>query len=78
MSTNKLIFGHTWEEIQAGQQKKNLNRSVLQLNTQEHKARIESDIQKFKIPVSADVVKAYQIKLPNGYTLDGTTYRFTE
>lgn len=69
--TNDKILGRTWEQIKAAQQGDSsaLHGNLPPLDSSAHKLQIESDIARFRIPVSDEIVKAYAIMLPQGYTL---------
>lgn len=73
-----LIFGKTWEEIQAMQQGKKVGKTLLPFDPVATKAKIESDAVKFKNPQSAPVVEAVGAKLPEGYVKEGALYVFKE
>lgn len=70
-----LIFGRTWEEIQAAQQGRPIRKIVPPTTPEEAKAVIERDIAKFGLPVHESVQKAYDINIPDHYELVDDTYR---
>lgn len=72
------IFGHKWEDIKQAQQTGSsaLSKPIAKYDAASHKAKIEADVKKFKIPVHKDVVSQHGIELPHGYELEGDNHVF--
>lgn len=74
---NELICGLTWEQIQAAQQGKPHRQHLPAYSATEHSAQVQSDVDRFKIPVAREVKDALQISLPDSYKLVGNTWIHT-
>ena len=70
-----LIFGRTWEEIQAAQQGKQISKPVPPVDPVKMKAQIEADIVKFGLPVYKDVAELLGVTIPEHYELVGEKYQ---
>ena len=72
------IFGYQFADIDRAQQGGLLGRGGMKpVDRVGHKAQIERDIARFRIPVDADVVAAYRLELPVGYALSGGVFVFS-
>lgn len=75
MPKANLIFGRTWEEIQAAQQGRPIRKVVPPATPEAAKAAIEADMVKFGLAVHKSVQEAYNITIPDHYELVDDTYR---
>lgn len=74
-SREPLIFGRPFSEI-SGMQQKERPRVLRTVDKLQAIKQIVGDINKFKIPVSQEVVNTYGITLPEGYVKRGDLYVF--
>ena len=72
------ICGYDWEEIQVMQQGEYLGRKVTKISISDYALNVANDIQRFKIPVYEETRKTLNIKLPDGYILDGDLWEWSE
>ncbi len=68
------IFGHEWEDIQRAQQGGKLHKPTLPYCAAAHSAKVQSDVDRFKIDVHRDVKDALSITLPDDYKLVGEVW----
>lgn len=68
MSDSK-IFGHTWEQIKAKQQGTDISKPLPTVSAETQRNRIMADMEKFGIPVDAQVAVNLEITIPAHYTL---------
>ena len=71
------IFGYDFQDILRGQQGGKLSKPLPPVDVDKKASEIQRDIDKFKIPVGAILVKKYGIKLPQGYKLVGDDYVYS-